>query len=172
MTVSKTSLAAAGLLALGCVQMLGDLTGNRVLKGIGAASHASPAPKVFTAHQGFETFSSRFFLHLETGGQPHSLELTPATYAAIAGPYNRRNAYGAAISYGPVLMASPATRPLFEATSRFALCGDAPVLRELGIDPAQLSAPVRVELRPRDARSANSHWQLEYTVTCHKETNV
>ena len=53
-----TTVAAVMLTSLGCVQMMGDLTHSKVLKALGAASQASPAPKVFTAHEGFETFSS------------------------------------------------------------------------------------------------------------------
>ena len=54
--------AALFLLFLGLLQMLGDVTGLAVLKGIGVATVASPAPKVFSAVNGFETYSTRFFL--------------------------------------------------------------------------------------------------------------
>lgn len=155
------------LTGIGCLQMIGDLTGNVPLKAIGAASHASPAPRVFTAHQGFETFSSRFFVTwADARGQTHMLELTPATYGRLRGPYNRRNAYGAALSYGPVLSANPATRPMFERISHYALCNKAPVLREVGFDPSTIASPVTMTLLPREQQSASDGWQLRFDIDC------
>lgn len=169
MSFRTINAGAALLVALGCMQMCGDLAGVPALKALGAASHASPAPRVFTAHQGFETFSSRFFLHWELmDGRRQSIELTPETYARLHGPYNRRNAYGAAISYGPVLAANAATRPMFESVSQYALCDTAPVLKELGIETESAKRMVRVELLPRDSRSAAGIWQLSFDIDCRK----
>ena len=53
-------IAPALLIAVGCLQMVGDLTDIRAIKAVGAATGSSPAPKVFTAHKGFETYSSQF----------------------------------------------------------------------------------------------------------------
>ena len=47
-------IPAAGLIVIGAVQMAGDVSGQRPIKAVGAALHASPAPKVFTAQDGFE----------------------------------------------------------------------------------------------------------------------
>jgi hypothetical protein len=74
--------------------------------------------------------------------------LTPEVYGQVRGPYNRRNVYGAALAYGPVLVTDDRTRPLFESVVRYALCGDAPLLRELGIDAADVAGPVRVRYEP------------------------
>ena len=64
------------LLVLGLLQMAGDVTGLDWLRGIGAASSASPAPRVFSAVDGLETYSTRFFLEwTDTRGASHSLEL-------------------------------------------------------------------------------------------------
>jgi hypothetical protein len=57
--------------------------------------------------------------------------------------------YGAVLAYGPVLVTDPHTRPMFEDVAAYALCGDAPLLGELGIDRAPVSGPVRVRLEPR-----------------------
>ncbi|MEA2488652.1 MAG: hypothetical protein QOH21_444 [Acidobacteriota bacterium] len=122
--MSNGRAAAAFLVVLGVAQMVGDLLHFDPLKGVAAATHASPAPKVFSAVRGLETYSTRFFL--EVGAQ--RVELTPAVYSRIRGPYNRRNVYGAALAYAPVLPAS-----MREPVLRHALCGDAPLLRELGI---------------------------------------
>jgi hypothetical protein len=132
----KPYVVAALLVLLGVAQMLGDLTGFLPLKGIAAATGASPAPKVFSAVQGLETYSTRFYLDL--GHQ--RAELTPELYSRIKGPYNRRNVYGAALAYGPVL--PPALR---DPVMVYALCGDAPLLRELGLRATQTPA---VELEP------------------------
>ena len=113
--------------------MIGDLTGFLPLKSIAAATNASPAPKVFSAVQGLETYSTRFFLELDD----RRVELTPDVYSRIRGPYNRRNVYGAALAYAPVL--PPALR---DPVMRRALCGNAPLLRELGLPPSQRVAIV------------------------------
>ncbi|MEL7237586.1 MAG: hypothetical protein AAGK78_01895 [Planctomycetota bacterium] len=127
---------AVGLLVLGLAQMAGDLvllaTVSPSLKGIAAATGASPAPKVFCSQGGLETFSSRFALvYTDATGVEVELPLTPETYGMMAGPYKRRNVYGAALSYGPVLP-DELRRPVF----RFGLTNDAPLLRELGITGA------------------------------------
>jgi hypothetical protein len=138
------------LLALGLLQMGGDLFRVPVLRGIGAATVASPAPKVFSSIQGLETFSSEFHVEwADRTGVAHSLKLTPEVYACVKGPYNRRNIFGAALAYAPILQKDPLTREMFESVVRHALCGQAPLLREIGIDPDQLSAPPRIRLVPR-----------------------
>jgi hypothetical protein len=151
--MNKTAIA---LLVLGLLQMSGDLleqaglgTVGRPLKGIGAATTASPAPKVFSVARGLETYSTRFYLEwCDTAGEDHSLLLTPELYGRVRGPYNRRNVYGAALAYGPVLATTEQTRPLFHSVIHHALCGEAPLLRELGIDPAEVAGPVRVRYEP------------------------
>jgi hypothetical protein len=149
--------AAVALLIVGLLQMTGDLLERvglvavgRPLKGIGAATTASPAPKVFSAVRGVETYSTRFHLDwTDRGGQPHTLLLTPEIYGQVRGPYNRRNVYGAVLAYGPVLATDARTRPMFDSVARYALCGDAPLLRELGMDTADVVGPVRVRYEPR-----------------------
>jgi hypothetical protein len=143
--------AAAGVLVvLGLAQMAGDLADWPILKGLAAATGASPAPKVFSAVRGLETYSTRFILEWQDpAGAAHSLELTPEVYARLRGPYNRRNVYGAVLAYGPILSTDPRGRPMFEAVARHALCGEAPLLRELGIDPKTVAGGVRLHLKPR-----------------------
>jgi len=142
--------AALCLLVVGLLQMTGDVLHVPALKGIGAATVASPAPKVFSAVRGLETYSSRFFLEwTDRSGEQHSIQLTPELYARLAGPYNRRNVYGAALAYGPVLMTDPRTRPMFQSVISYALCGTTPLLTELGIVPMNIAGPVRVRLEPR-----------------------
>lgn len=140
---------AGFLLVLGLLQMSADLAGWSTLKGLAAATAASPAPKVFSAVSGLETYSTRFFIDWQDrDGGEHSLELTPEVYSRLRGPYNRRNVYGAIVAYGPILATNSGTRDAFEQILRYGLCGDAPLVRELGIDPALLAAPPRVRLEP------------------------
>ena len=116
---------------------------------LGALTCASPAPKVFSAVGGLETYSTHFILEWtdRRGGQ-HALTLTPERYARVRGPYNRRNVYGAALAYGPVLLTNEPTRPMFQAVTQHALCGEAPLLRELGLDPADVTGVIRVRYEP------------------------
>jgi hypothetical protein len=139
------------LLALGMLQMTADVLHLRVLKGVAAATAASPAPKVFSSVRGLETYSSLFYVEwTDQQGTFHSTRISPENTAGLRGPYNRRNVYGAVLAYGPVLQSDPAARPMFEAVSRYALCEDAPLLRELGIPVAEIRGTprIRIEMRP------------------------
>jgi hypothetical protein len=146
--------AAVLLLALGLLQMGGDLLEQcapapvapvgRALKGLAVGTAASPAPRVFSSVRGLETYSTRFFVEwTDHDGAAHSLHVTPEVYSRLQGPYNRRNVYGAALAYGPVLPAG-----LRDPVMRYALCGDAPLLRELGIDPGQVQGSARIRYEP------------------------
>jgi len=144
------SRAGIFLLALGLLQMAGDVLHLPVLKGIGAATGASPAPKVFSSARGLETFSTRFFVEwTDSAGDFHSLEITPELYARLRGPYNRRNVYGALLAYGPVLQSDPRTRAMFNSVASYGLCNGAPLLRDLGIDPANVRGSFAIRLQPR-----------------------
>lgn len=122
------------LLALGLFQMAGDLLRFPFLKNLGAATSASPAPKVFCAVNGYEAYATRFTLEwVDRDGELQSRPLTADAIERLRGPYNRRNVYGAALAYGPVLPGS-----LLESVLKYGLTGDAPVLREVGIDPADV----------------------------------
>lgn len=127
------------LLVVGLLQMAGDLAHIPALKGIGAATVISPAPKVFSSVKGLETYSTRFFIRwTDARNAARELELTSEVCARILGPYNRRNIYGAALAYGPVLANDPAGRPMLKSVLHYGLLGDAPLLRELGIDTANI----------------------------------
>src|SRR5258708_10714489 len=138
------------LLALGLLQMAGDLLHAPAIKGIAAATAASPAPKVFSAGRGRETYSTRFFVEWTApAGSFQSVEITPERASGLRGPYSRRNVYGAVLAYGPIMQSDAALRPMFDSVSHYALCGDAPLLREMGIDPASMQSRPRVRLETR-----------------------
>ena len=119
-------IAPALLLALGLSQMAGDLLGFGALKGLAAATMLAPAPKVFSSVKGLETYSTRFFIECRgADGAWSSVEVTPERCRRLRGPYNRRNVYGAALAYGPVLQTDERARPMLEAVLRYALAGDA-----------------------------------------------
>ena len=160
-------IAAGTLVLIGVAQMIGDVFGLPVLKGLAQATGSSPMPKVFTAHQGFETYSSEFFLAwTDRSGERHKLKLTPANYRGVRGPYKRRNAYGAAISYAPVLHSSEVTRPMLESVLRFAFCGSSTILEELGVDADDVAGPVSVIIEPRQDLPAGHGWKLEFESRC------
>jgi hypothetical protein len=154
------------LLALGMLQMMADVLHLRVLKGVAAATAASPAPKVFSTVHGLETYSSRFYVEwTDKAGKFHSTRIGPENTAGLRGPYNRRNVYGAVLAYGPVLQSDPATRPMFETVSRYALCGDAPLLRELGIPVAEIRGTPRIRIETRPGTQAGN-LPMEFEAQC------
>jgi hypothetical protein len=129
---------ATFLLLLGLAQMTGHGLGIDGLRAAGAVTAASPAPKVFTEVRGYETFSKRFVIvWTDPQGRERRETITPEMYSRLDGPYNRRNVYGAAIAYGPVM--PPRLR---DPALRAALSGS--VLRELGFNPDEMR-DVRVE---------------------------
>lgn len=132
------------LLAVGLVQMAAAIADVEGLRAVASATLLSPAPKVFTAVSGIETFSTRFYIEWSEPGREVREPLTPQRYAQLQGPYVRRNAYGAALAYGPVLATNPRTRAMLEAVLKRALGGDAPIARELGLDVARRTGPLRV----------------------------
>ena len=154
------------LLALGLLQMAGDLLRLPAIKGLAAATAASPAPKVFSAVRGLETYSTRFFLEwTDRAGRFQSVEITPERAGRLRGPYNRRNVYGAVLAYGPIMQSDSTLRPMFQSVSHYALCGDAPLLRELGINPADIKEGPRVRLETRSG-SETSGLPLSFEAAC------
>lgn len=149
--MKKEEFAALLLLILGLLQMAAVLANISPIQGLAAATVASPAPKVFSVSGGLETYSTKFHLEWKTqAGKSMSLEITPELYTYLKGPYMRRNVYGAILAFGPVLYSDERSRPLFDSAAEYALCGDAPVLRELGIDPKEVAGNVRVRFIPRE----------------------
>jgi hypothetical protein len=153
--MNRHQWGAVLLVALGVAQMAGDLTGVAGLRAIAAAAGASPAPKVFAAVQGLETYSTRFFIE----SADRRIELTPELYARMRGPYNRRNAFGAAVAYAPVLPAA-----LRDPALHYALCGRKSLLKELEIDLPS-SETVTLVLEPLPG-STLGDLQTRFPVSC------
>jgi hypothetical protein len=141
--------AAMMLLIIGLMQIAGDLFRFPLLKAFGAATAISPAPKVFCAVRGLETYSTHFYVEwMDKDGISRSLPLTSEVYSRLTGPYNRRNVYGAALAYGPVLATDARTKPMHDAVMKYALCDEFRLLQELGIDPQSVAGRVHVRLEP------------------------
>lgn len=146
-TPKRTNLAALFLTVIGCTQMAGYLLDSRALRGVGAATCAAPFPKVFSDVDGMETFASDFILHgLDETGAPFVLPITPELYAQLEGCYNRRNVYGAALSYAPRM-----PEQLWSAVFCYGLGPNGPLRREFGLPGGahQLSVEIRTKTKGR-----------------------
>ena len=136
------------------MQMVGYISGSVVLRGIGAASTTSPLPKVFSDVDGLETFASEFTLrYRDVSGTVTETPITPKLYGRLGGPYNRRNVYGAALSYAPRLPV-----PLWEAVYCYGLAPEGPLRTELGLgaEATEISVTIRTRTRGR-----TDVWRLE-----------
>lgn len=134
--------------------MIGYVTGSRVLRGVGAASAMSPLPKVFSDVDGLETFASEFTLsYRRADGVRDSLRITPEIYGRLGGPYNRRNVYGAALSYAPRL-----PEPLWMAVYCYGMARDGPLRRELGFRPDDTDFSIRIRTL---SRGRTDKWTFE-----------
>ena len=111
------------LVTLGTGQILADVLAMPRTKAVFAATQVSPAMKVFTAQQGYETHAARFAITwVDADGESQRLSVDPSIYRNVAGPYNRRNVYGAALAYGPLLRSDPKLRPMQESVMQYAFC--------------------------------------------------
>jgi hypothetical protein len=160
---TRDKLAFAFLVGLGTLQMAADVVGATRVKGLAAALQVAPAMRVFTAHQGWETHAARFTVRWEAGGRSGVVALDPATYGNVAGPYNRRNVYGAALAYAPVLRADARTRPMQLSVVHYAFCTPGTMRAELGL-PVDARRFV-VDITPRRA-DARRDLERSFTVDC------
>lgn len=154
----RRNLLAVALLLVGCLQMLGYLLDAPTLRGLGAASTASPFPKVFSDVNGYETFAADFTLRgLTADGAPFTLAITPELYTRLEGPYQRRNVYGAALSYAPRL-----PEPLWQAVWCHGLGPGGPLRREFGLPPGAHALEMLITTR---TAGRNDTWLLSPSCT-------
>ena len=145
---ARTPGLAALLSLIGCGQMLADVLQLPRLKAAMQLTQVSPAMKVFTAHRGYETYAARFYIERIDAGTLQTIELDRARYQRLAGPYNRRNVYGAAFSYGPLLASDARLQALHASVLHYALCAPGRAVQELGLAPAPLWRVRVAPLRP------------------------
>jgi hypothetical protein len=150
--------AALAICVVGCLQMTGYVTGSITLRGIGAATAASPLPKVFSDVDGLETFASEFTLHFrQPDGALIEMAITPELYSRLTGPYNRRNVYGAALSYAPRL-----PRELWEPVFCYGLAPEGALRAEFGLSSAVSDIAVTIRTRTQGRSDA---WTLKSPCT-------
>jgi len=160
-------ITAAVLALIGCMQAIADVARLPTIRALANATQVSPAMKVFTSHDGYETFSPRFALeYTSSTGEAKEVALTPERYAGLAGPYNRRNAYGAALSYAPVLLASADAKGIVASVMRYGFCDPAPLVEELALTDFDRRSPLTVHIRPRQPQPNRV---LEVEVACNAE---
>jgi hypothetical protein len=144
MKVPWRNVFTGGVLVVGLLQMSAHFTGIKWMQGLGVLSVASPYPKVFCDVKGLETFASKFTIYHQTPDLDWTqIAMTPELYSQLQGSYNRRNVYGAALSYGPRLPES-IWRSIFD----YGLANDGPLRHELGL-PRQGVLLVYIETATR-----------------------
>jgi len=152
MSPKAANRIALALFILGLSQMLGSVTGLKALKGLGAAWGFAPNPKVFSDVDGLETFASEFTLHWKVKGQAQSLSITPELYSRLQGPYNRRNVYGAALSYAPRM-----PEALWQPVFCHGLAPGGPLRRELGVSEDAQDFAIEIKTK---TKGRNDQWLL------------
>ncbi len=161
MTLSGFHRAALVLVfVVASLQVVGYATGSKTVRGLGLVTTASPLPFVLSAHGGLETFAQTYAVILhDAQGKTRRLDVDAARYGELPGAYNRRNAYGAAFSHGPVLEKA-GEQDILDAVLRYGFCTERVLLREFGID----EAPARVVAESTAAADPENPWR--YAVDC------
>jgi len=153
------------LVSVGSVRAFANIAEMEKTSAAFAALNVSPAMKVFTAHNGYETFSPKFEIEFISGERRKTINLTPELYRKLSGPYNRRNVYGAAISYGPVLVTNENTKPLFNSVAKYSFCEPASLITELDLEVPQPIDTVILHYIHNDS-SANDLYPSTLEVKC------
>jgi hypothetical protein len=144
----KANVLALILTVVGCAQVVGYLLHSRVLRGLGAALVVAPFPKVFSDVDGLETFASEFLIRgTDAAGNTFEIQITPELYQQLGGSYNRRNVYGAALSYAPRL-----PEELWQTVFCYGVATDGPLRREFGFPEGaeNIEVVIRTRTRGRD----------------------
>lgn len=141
------------VIAVGFLRVVGWVLQNDTVKGLGGITTASPLPIVFTEVNGVETFASDVFVVFEDhADSTQRLRITPAVYSKLSGPYNRRNVFGAAIAFGPVM-----EKDLWQSVLGYGLCTGV-LQRELGLPDEMHNT--RFVLRTRTT-GRDDEWTLD-----------
>ena len=142
------------IVAIGFLQTIGYLTKVENIRNLGILSSASPLPIVFTEVRGVEAFAADFYLSwTDESNKLQEVKLTPALYAKLKGPYNRRNAFGAAIAGGPIL-----PEKIWKPILQYGLCENV-LENELGLAIDKESCELLIKTRTKDR---NDEWKLKF----------
>ena len=127
---------------VGLLQMVGNCGHLPWLQKAGLSTAASPAPKVFCAMEGRESFEGRYFLDWKDAkGEAHSLPIDHHVLARFQGPETRRAMYLFTLEGR-----SGDWAPFTRSVERRIACG--PLLKEWGLDPGLVQWPVTVRIAP------------------------
>jgi len=160
----RPALVCTFLVVVGSLQIVAEAFAWPRVRAFAAALQLSPAMKVFTAHEGYETHAAQFSLTwLDADGGARLLPLNPESYAGVRGPYNRRNVYGAALAYGPLLRADPKLRAMQQSVMSYAFCEPGSLRTELGIPAGATRIRAHVT-----ASSGRSDLESTWEVHCHE----
>lgn len=141
------------VILIGLLQSIGYITGIVAVRGFGQALGSSPLPIVFTQVHGVETFACDFFIkYVDESEVACEVQITPALYSKLKGPYNRRNVFGAAISYGPVLK-----KELWQAVLNYGLCKKI-LVEEMGLPNTASNYCISIKTR---TAGRNDMWTLK-----------
>ena len=161
----KYNVIAAFLIFLATIKVFADVFNFEKISALAAIINVAPAMKVFTAHKGYETYSSKFTLETRhTDGQVIATKINSKTYAGLKGPYNRRNVYGALIAYGPYLTNKPNTHDMWYVMASNAFCGNSSILSELGIE--NNSGVNKVSVTYTSQVNTSSKYTNHLSITC------
>ena len=140
------------IVLIGFLQIIGYVTKVKTIRNLGVVTAASPLPIVFTEVKGVETFASDFYFRWNSNtSQSNEIKVTPEVYSKLKGPYNRRNIFGAAIAYGPVL-----PKEIWHPILNYGLCNDI-LINELSIPIDKESFSLYIKTR---TKGRNDEWIL------------
>jgi sterol desaturase/sphingolipid hydroxylase (fatty acid hydroxylase superfamily) len=146
------------LFLLGVLSILGVIFSAPTLKGIGAASVASPLPFVFSAYQGVETFSTEFTIEgTFQNGTTSMIKVDHILYGKLKGPYNRRNVIGGVFSHGPFFVDSNMIK-IRQQILHWGFC-EGHLTKEFEID-GNLTKTI-IHVRSKTKGNENKSWQME-----------
>lgn len=154
-TVSPRSFGLAAVTCLGLSAVVGTLVSpmaprlGAALNGFGKVSLMSPYPKVFCAMGDTEPWTWEHTVTLAWGEGPDTVVALDRDAARRhVGPYQYRNATGAAVAYGPWLPEETVTAAL-----TWTACEDPHFLDVLGLPADRRPVTVRVDSTPRDGQA-------------------
>ena len=168
----RTALIIA-LIAVGSLQCIGWVIGNKSIQGLGFMTAASPLPLVFTEVRGVETFAQDFSVTLTFDDDTKTnLDITPEVYSRLGGAYNRRNTYGVAFSYGPTFGIGKSLEEqkldsglqMTDSVIRYGFCDGGPLITSFAQKQSETEL-VRVTLHTR-SRTAGSDSTWLRVVEC------
>lgn len=126
------------------------------VRGLGFATVASPLPLVFSHFRGQEAFANELAIRLTTkSGQVTEDRIDYRVFSGMDGPYNRRNAYGAVISFGSYFTTEN-EKNLRDSVLRYGFCEPGPLVQRYGITESLASAEIIITRRGSKGDGAES----------------